>query len=741
MNAVIGKPVNRVDGPAKVTGKATYAGEFHLPGLVHAAIVQATIPRGHLTRIDTEKAEQAPGVLAVLTHENSPRLTYEAMEQRPQVDPKSGEQLHVLQDPDVKFCGQPIALVVANTLEEATHAADLVEVEYELETARTMFDPANGRPPSEATTKAGRPADTGRGDADLAVSEAPVRVDVTYEHPREHHNAIEPHVTIAQWDGDHLTLYDKTQWVDNDRKEIAHVFGIPESRIRVVSPFVGGAFGSALRTWPHVTLAALTARHVGRPVRLELTRRQLYASTGFRPRTTQRVALGAERDGRLTGIIHEVFQQVAGYEEYAETVLSPTLHLYSCPNVRGRYRLVEMDTNSPCPMRAPGVVSGVMALEMAVDELASALHMDPLELRLLNYAEQDEYKNLPWSSKELRACYSAAAERFGWHRRSPEPRSMRQGRWLVGSGMATAIYHSDRGAGSAQVAISGNGTAVVRSASSDMGPGTYTSMTQVAADTLGMPIEAVRFELGDTNLPFAPVHGGSITMASVGTAVEAACHTIQSKLIDLARAAARGPFAGLPAEAIACRGGGLVRADDSGPVVPYSEVLRQHNLGWIEAEGRSAPGEETKKYSSAAFGAVFVEVQVDPELGTVRVSRVVGAYDVGRVINPKTARSQCIGGIVGGIGMALHERADWDTRFGRVMNANLAEYLVPVCADVPHLDVTFVPNDDRRFNSLGAKGLAEVAICGVAPAIANAVYHATGRRMRNLPLSPDRILE
>jgi xanthine dehydrogenase YagR molybdenum-binding subunit len=391
-------------------------------------------------------------------------------------------------------------------------------------------------------------------------------------------------------------------------------------------------------------------------------------------------------------------------------------------------------------MRAPGVVTGVLGLEMAMDELAAELGMDPLELRLRNYAEQDQQKGLPWSSKELRACYEAAAGRFGWARRGSAPRSMREGGTLIGYGMATAIYHSDRSAGSASVALTGNGTAVVRSASSDMGPGTYTSMTQVAAETLGLTVEQVRFELGDTNLPYAPVHGGSITMASVGNAVVAACQAVQKKLAGLARAAQEGPFAGLAEDAVAAREGGLGRADGTGPVVPYAELLRQHNLGWVEAEGQAQPGEETQKYSSAAFGAVFVEVRVDEALGMVRVPRMVGAYDVGRVINPKTARSQCIGGMVGGLGMALEERAEWDPRFGKVMNANLAEYLVPVNADVPSLEAIFVPNDDRRFNPLGVKGLAEVAICGVAPAIANAVWHATGRRIRELPITPERLL-
>jgi xanthine dehydrogenase YagR molybdenum-binding subunit len=525
---------------------------------------------------------------------------------------------------------------------------------------------------------------------------------------------MEPHATIAEWDGDRLTLYDKAQWVGNVRDEIAHVFGIPADHIRVISPFVGGAFGSALRTWPHVTIAALAARHVRRPVRVELTRRECYTSIGFRPYTLNRVALGADREGRLGAIIHEAYAQTSTYEEYAEVTLEPAQTTYSCPNVRTLYRLVEMNVNSPCPMRAPGIATGTLAIEMAMNELAEALRIDPLELRLRNYAERDEAADLPWSSKELRACYETAAARFGWSRRNPQPRSMRDGRDLIGWGMATAIYHADRAPASAEAILYANGSVVVRSAASDMGPGTYTAMTQVAADALSMPIEKVDFELGDTEMPTAPVHGGSITMASVGNGVLAACRALQQKL------------------------GELPGGDTSASPV---ELLARNRLDRLEARGDAAPGEETKRYSSAAFGAVFVEVRVDPGFGTVRVPRIAGAYDAGRIVNPKIARSQCVGGMVGGIGMAIEERAEWDERLGRVMNANLAEYLVPVNADVIDLDVTFVPANDTIFNPLGAKGLAEVALCGVAPAIAAAVRHATGKPVRHLPIRPEHLLE
>jgi xanthine dehydrogenase YagR molybdenum-binding subunit len=732
---VMGQPVNRVDGPKKVAGEARYAAEFSLPDMLHGALVLSTVPAGRIASIDAEAARRAPGVYAVISHENAPRLPYKQFSQKPQVDAQSGEQLKVFQDRTIYFNGQPIAVVVAETLEQALHAADLVQVTYEETDALTTFDRSRGREPHRGNEKKGRPGDTEIGDADGAFAAAPVTVDAEYVQPREHHNAIELHVTIAAWEGEELTLYDKTQWPDNDRDEIAHIFGIPKDSIRVVSPFVGGAFGSALRTWPHVTVAAVAAKAVQRPVRVELTRRQCYTSIGFRPHTEQRVQLGAERDGTLTAIIQEAYGQTGTYEEYAETTLDPARNTYSCANVRTRYRLVEMNTNSPCPMRTPGVATGLLALETAMDELAVALGMDPLELRLKNYAEKDQHKDLPWSSNELRACYRTAAERFGWAQRDPVPRSMRRNGLLVGYGMATAVYPAHRSKATVEAILFKDGTALLRTAGSDMGPGTYTSMTQVAAEMLGLPVERVRFQLGDTDMPYAPVHGGSITMASIGTAVQAACQALHDDFAAVLKATGDARFSG----SLEWRDGGL--SIDGASPIPYAALLDTLHLDRIAAQGQSAPGDESKTHSSAAFGAVFAEVHLDPDFGTVRVPRIVGAYDVGRVVNPKTARSQCIGGMVQGIGMALLEQTDWDERFGRPMNSNLAEYLVPVSADVRELDVTFVPSDDTIFNPLGVKGVAELGLSGVSAAIGNAVFHATGKRVRRFPILPEHLLE
>jgi xanthine dehydrogenase YagR molybdenum-binding subunit len=704
--AFIGQPVSRVDGRQKVTGGAAYAAEFGVPGLAHGVIVRGTVANGRIASIDSAAAERAPGVIAVMTHRNAPRLAYRP--HKAMVDPGVGERLHVLQDDRVTHQGQPIALVIADTLEQANHAVTLVRVTYAPESGATdigRIDPVMPTP-----QQGGRPSETRRGDPESAFASADIKVDQTYLIPRENHNPIEMHATIAAWDRDRLTLWDKSQWVHNTADEIAAVFGIPAVNIRVVSPFVGGAFGSALRTWSHVTLAALGARVAGRPVKVMLSRREMYYGVGYRPHTVQRLALGASRDGRLAAIVHDGYQETSTYEEFSEALVSATGFLHSCPNVYARRRIARMNVHTPGHMRAPGEVSGIFALESAMDELAVALNIDPVELRLRNEPEQDESKKLPFSSRSTRECYRVAAERFGWSRRNPEPRSMRDGRRLIGWGMASATYPVYRAPALATARLLPNGTAEVMSASSDMGPGTWTSMTQVAAETLGLPIERVRFILGDTRLPRAPVHGGSMTMASVGSAVQAACRRAREDA--LARAAAN----------------------------DLADAMRR--LGQpVEAAADVKPGEESQRFSMHAFGAVFVEVAVDPDLGETRVRRIVGAYGAGRIVNPKTTRSQCIGGMIGGIGMALMEHSVVDARNGRVPNANFAEYAVPVHADAPPvMDVIFVDEHDPHVNPLGVKGVGEIAMVGVAPAITNAIFHATGKRIRELPVTPDKLL-
>ena len=717
MSATVGSPISRVDGPAKVTGRATYSAEFYPAGLAYAAIIESTISAGRIVSMDTAAAEQAKGVVLVLTHQNAPKLAYAPFKTRPAVEPVSGDQLQVLQDTEIKFSGQPIGVVVAKTQAQAEYGASLVRVTYEENaTSWTRFEPARSVPTSSAAEKRGRGPETKQGDADTAFSASSARVDQRYIQPREHHNAMEPHATVAQWVDGRLTLWDKTQWVDNVREEMARIFGIPPESVHVINPFVGGAFGSALRAWPHVTLAAMAAREAGCAVRLELTRRQLYTSIGFRPHTEQRVALGADRDGHLTALIHEAVGQTSTYEEFAEATLDPAAVTYACANRRTSYRLVPMNTNTPCPMRGPGHATGLLAQEIAMDELAAELRIDPIELRLRNFAERSPKKGLPWSSNQLRECYRAGAERFGWSKRTAQPRSMRSAGQLVGFGMATAINTAPRYPAQASATLLANGSVVIRSATSDMGPGTYTAMTQVAADALGLPLDRVRFELGDTAMPKAEEHGGSTTTASIGPAVQAACKLLLIKV------------------------GHLVQAQSIDPA-DWASILQHAGLSELSAEADSKPGNEKESYAMYSFGAVFAEVHVDPDFGTIRVPRILGAYDAGRIINPKLARSQCIGGMVGGLGMALLEDTEWDARFGRVTNANLAEYLVPVCADVIELDAIFVPGEDTILSSLGVKGLAELGLCGVAPAIANGVWHATGHRIRELPITPDKLLQ
>lgn len=708
--ALIGRPVSRVDGRQKVTGQAIYAAEFDQPNQAYAAVVRSTIPAGRLAFLETAAAERAPGIVAVITHQNTPKLPYAP--HKGFTDPKVGERLHVLQDDRVLHQGQPIALVIAETLEQANHAATLVRVTYTLETGATDITRVELVMPTQQKTDQGetQPPEIQRGTPEEALAAAEVSIDQTYVIPRENHNPIEMHATIAAWEGEHLTLWDKSQWVYGVAGEIAAVFGIPAENIRVVSPFVGGAFGSGLRAWPHVTLAALGARVAGRPVKLMLSRREMYYGTGYRPHTVQRVALGASREGRLVAIVHDASHETSTYEEYSEALLNATRFLHSCPNVYTRDRLARMNVHTPTWMRAPGEVSGVFALEAAMDELAVALNIDPVELRLRNEPERDEFKKLPFSSRSTRECYRVAADRFGWSRRTPEPRSMRDGRFLIGWGMASATYPTNFAPASAMARLLPDGTAEVASAASDMGPGTWTSMTQVAAETLGLPIERVKFTLGDTRLPKTPPHGGSMTMASVGSAVQAACVKVRE-------------------EALAQSG-----------MNDLAEAMRRIGQA-IEASVDSQPGDAAKKFSMHAFGAVFAEVAVDPDLGETRVRRIVGAYGAGRIVNPKTSRSQCIGGMIGGIGMALMEHSVVDPRNGRVTNANFAEYAVPVHADAPPvMDVIFVEEHDPHVNPLGVKGLGEIAIVGVASAISSAVFHATGKRIRELPITPDKLL-
>jgi xanthine dehydrogenase YagR molybdenum-binding subunit len=743
MTSTIGKPLTRIDGRAKVTGAARYAAEFNQPSQVYAVVVGSTVGLGRITGIDADPVLALPGVIAVISHLDAPRLAYGP--QKSGIDPAVGERLHVLQDDHVRFYGQPVAIVVAETLDCAERGAAALRVSHAAEQPVVdMHHPRAEAVVPEAATQPGTrvKADIERGNADGALDSAPVKVDVAYDMARENHNPMEPHATIAAWSGDRLTLWSKSQFVANEQAEIAAIFGMPRENVRVVCPFIGGAFGTSLRTWPHVTLAAIAARQVGRPVKLVLTRRQMFYTTGHRPRTIQRVALGATAEGQLVSLIHEGAGETSRYEQFMEALTSISRFMYSCPNARTSYRLVPLDTSTPTFMRGPGEASGVYALECAIDELAVALGMDPIELRRRNEPQIDEGDNRPFSSRSLMKCFDLGAERFGWAKRSPQPRSMSDGRLLIGWGTASATYPALQSPASARARLLADGSAEVESAASDMGPGTYTSMTQIAADMLGLPVGKVRFSLGDSDFPPAPPHGGSQTMASVGTAIREACLAAQSEAARRAVADQRSPVFGADIDAVQWNEGRLRRHGDTSPGWGYGDIVASLGGAPLEASASSARDPEaSRRFSMHAFGAVFVEVAVDPDLGIVRVRRAVGAYGAGRIVNPRLAASQCTGGMVGGIGMALMERTVLDARDGRPVNAHMADYLVPVNLDIPVLEAHFVEEEDPHVNPLGVKGLGEIALVGIAPAIANAVFHATGKRVRELPIRLEHLLE
>jgi xanthine dehydrogenase YagR molybdenum-binding subunit len=730
---VIGSPLPRVDGHAKVTGSARYAADFNQRDQAYAVIVGATIGLGRVTGIESAEAEGTPGVVAVITHHNAPRLPYGP--HKGFIDPPVGERLQVLQDDRVRFHGQPVALVVADSIDQAERAAAALRITYAA--SRPVVDPSD--PKAQASVPESD-ADKSRGDADGALARAPAKVDETYDIARENHNPMEPHATVAAWNGDRLTLWSKSQFVVNEQAEIAAIFGIPAENVQVICPFIGGAFGTALRTWPHVTLAAIAARQVDRPVKLVLTRKQMFFTTGHRPRTLQRVALGATPDGKLTSLIHEGTAETSRYEQYVEALTSNSGFMYSCPNVRTRYRLTPLDAGTPTFMRAPGEASGVFALESAVDELSYALGIDPIELRRRNEPEIDEGENRPFSSRSLMKCYDLGVERFGWSRRNHAPGSMRDGRLLIGWGMASNTYPVFHLPASARVRLLPSGDVEVQAAASDMGPGTYTSMTQVAVDVLGVPMSQIRFDLGRSDFPSTPPHGGSMTMASVGSAIRAACIAVQVEAAKRAVADQRSQVFGATLDGVEWNEGRLRRRGDASPGQTYRDIVASAGQP-IEAFASTQPDPDVRRrYSMHAFGAVFAEVAVDPDVGTIRVRRAIGVYGAGRIVNPRLAASQCTGGMIGGIGMALMERTVLDARDGRPVNAHMADYLVPVNLDIPRLEAHFVEEEDPHVNPLGVKGLGEIALVGMAPAIANAVFHATGKRVRTLPIRIEDVL-
>jgi xanthine dehydrogenase YagR molybdenum-binding subunit len=713
-----GRPVTRVDGRLKVTGRATYAADTPVPDHAHAVLVCSTIARGRIVGVDTAAALRHPEVERVLTEFGGVALPY---------DPQQ-----------VSAFGQPVAVVVAHSLEAASHAAALVEVRYEASGSLTDIDApeAVGEP-----GQAARVADYARGDADAALRAAAVTTDLEYSIARNNHNPMELPATVAHWDGDRLTVWDKAQGITWSQEAYAEAFGVPADRIRVISPYVGGAFGSAGKTWPNGLLAAYAARQVGRPVKLTLTRKQFYSVVGYRSTSRQRLAMGADRTGRISALIHEARVENSRYDGYEDNVTEVPRFQYDAPNMRSTYRTVHLDVNPPTYMRGPGSTSGAFALESAMDDLAFRLGMDPIELRRRNEPARDPSDNLPFSTRRLTECFTQGAATFGWSRRNATPRAVREGNLLIGMGTAAGVYHTQASPCTVSVRINRDGTADVQTGASDMGPGTYTSMSQVAADALGLPMGRVRFALGDSQMPPAPVHGGSQTMASVGSGVLNAANMLRDRFIRTSVVDPASPLIGVRPDQVTVTDGRMTVADDPSRGETYQDLLRRRGWGPLDATEMWEPDEAAhEQHSMHAYGAVFAEVAVDEQLGTTRVRRMYAVYDAGRIINPLLAHSQAIGAMVGGIGMALLEATELDHRDGRIVNANMADYLVPVNADIANLDAAFLPGEDLIADPLGVKGLAELVFVGVPAAVANAVFNATGRRVTELPITLDKML-
>jgi xanthine dehydrogenase YagR molybdenum-binding subunit len=711
----VGAPMSRVDGTLKVTGGARYAADNPAPDFVHAVLVCSTVASGSVDRIDAVAAKRSPGVLRVLTDFHGLKLPYDISR--------------------VAFFGQPVAVVVAETLEAATHGAALVDVHYSSAPQVTDIDA-----PQAVPKPAHNQTDYSRGDPDGALRAAAVVTDAHYAIARNNHNPMELPSTVARWDGDRLTVWDKTQAIVGAREAHAEAQGVPVDHVRVVSPFVGGAFGSAGTTWPHQVLAVFAARAVGRPVKLVLTRPQTYGGVGYRPTSRQRMAIGADRAGRIGVIIHEGRTETARYATYEDNLMASPKFMYTSPNMRSIYRVVPLDVNMPTPMRGPGATSGTFALESAMDDLAHRLDVDPIELRMRNEPDHDQSDGLPFSTRRLTECLRRGAAEFDWSRRKPTPRSVRDGSQLIGIGMAAAGYHVNRNESDAFARINADGTADLQVATSDMGPGTYTSMTQIAADALALPVERVRFSLGDSDYPKAPSHSGSRTMVSVGSAVFTVANSLRDRFIRTAVVDPGSPLNGVRPDDVAVSDGRMYVTRDPSRGESYRDLLSRRRQPSLDTRGTWTPDAADQHFSMFAYGAVFAEVAVDEALGMVRIRRIHACYDAGRVINPKLAHSQAIGGMVGGIGMALLEGTDLDYRDGRVVNANMSDYLVPVNADVPALDATFLTGADTVANPVGVKGLGELVIVGIPAAIANAVFNATGKRVTDLPIRLENLL-
>ena len=732
----IGQPLTRQDGPLKVTGQARFAADNHRDGMLFAVMAMSTVARGRVVGMDVAAAKAHPGVVEVMTPVNRPPLA-----QDPDLrDTPFSFKIDVLQNDLVRYPQQPVAVVIAETLEAATEGAALLAPRYETEPARVGLDAAEPFQPH--VVGAGNPASTEHGDVEGGLRAASHRLEATYDTPAQYHNAMEPHAIVAAWDGNKLSIDTPSQGMAMAQARIAGLFGIAPDDITIRSPFLGGGFGSkGLLNGPQA-LGILAARLVGRPVKLVLRREQMYGPVGHRAPTRQVIRMGTNEAGAFTAISNQTRTATSTYDDFIEPAADVAHTLYATPALRTSHDAVRLDTGTPMFMRAPGEAPGSIALESAVDEMAEACGMDPLAFRLKNYAEVEPSSGKPFSSKALRECYAQGAERFDWSRRPLAPRTMRdEAGMLVGWGMGTATFPALMFAGNARAVLKADGTGVVETGAHDMGQGAWTALAQVAADGLGLPLDRVKFRSGHSGLPDAGIAGGSAHTATVGVAIDGAGADVIAKLADLATGDQRSPLFGAGNAGVVARDGRLHRRDDEARSESYADILVRAGLGEIEGRGTGmADPAAQAAFAMHAHGAVFAEVKVDPQLGQVRCTRLVGAFAAGRVINPRMVQSQYYGGMIWGMSFALHEQALTDGRTGRVMNANLAEYNLPVNADVPSLEAILVPEHDPHVNPLGIKGVGEIAITGTAGAVANAVWHATGIRCRRFPIGLEQLI-
>ncbi len=731
------QPPYRYDGIAKVTGKAKYAAEFSEPfpkaQMLYAYIVQSTIAAGTISAMDIARAEKAPGVVHVLTPFNVPKLPVGAPK------PPAKRSLTVLQNTDIAYNGQPIGVVIAKSLPEAKYAAKLIETTYSKQTAKLDF---MGRlNEARAPKSVGKePAKQSRTEMDATFTHAAATIENTYVTPIQVHNPMEPHATIAWWDGEKLNVYDATQYITGDKMSLARILNLPQDNVRVQNPYVGGGFGSKGSTWSHVILAAMSAKIVGKPVKLVLEREQMFGPVGYRPSTVNKIRLAADKDGKLALVQQDVIVNASVLEDFAEHSEGPARKLYSSKTIATTMNMVDVNYAVGTFMRAPGESSGTAVLEIAMDELAEKLKMDPVQLRLVNYAERDPTEDKPWSSKHLRECYQQAGERFGWSKRNPMPGQMSEDNKLIGYGMATATYPANRSAAQAVVRYLPSGRVFIGSGTQDIGTGMYTVMAQTVAANLGIDPMEVDVKLGDSTLPKAPVSGGSQSTASVGPAVDAACSQLKLKIAALAISDPKSPLhAALEAD-VDVKGGKVFSKANASKSEPVTALLARNGAKPVEEQGSAEPGEDRGSTTQQSFGAVFAEVAVDKSTHMVQVRRVVATYDIGTLVNDKTGMNQLEGGIVWGVGFALHEEGVIDKTYGRTVNESLAEYHVPVNADIGNLDVTVLNIPDTKFNPLGARGIGEIGITGAMAAVANAIYNATGKRVRHYPITADKIM-